>query len=98
MNLATGSDPVLFISGRHIFNVVDGEQKLRTTGITGFATVFAYNKALRSCGEKIKKNYSIGNADTFANVENLWQKEVKTHAPLAKVTCSYFFFFYIFHF
>jgi hypothetical protein len=55
MNLATGSDHILFTSGRHLFNVVDGEQKLRTTGITGFATVFAYYKVLRSCDEKLLK-------------------------------------------
>jgi hypothetical protein len=53
MNLATGSDHILFTSGRHLFNVVDGEQKLCTTGITGFATVFAYYKAQSSCDEKI---------------------------------------------
>jgi hypothetical protein len=53
MNMATGSDHILFTSGRHLFNVVDWEQKLSITGITGFATVFAYYKVLRNCDEKI---------------------------------------------
>jgi hypothetical protein len=36
---------------------------------------------------------SIGNLDTFENVENVWEKEVKARAPKAKV--NFFLFFYL---
>ncbi len=36
---------------------------------------------------------SIGNLDTFENVENVWEKEVKAKAPKAKV--NFFSFFYV---
>jgi hypothetical protein len=58
MNLATGSDHILFTSVRHLFNVVDGKQKLRTTGITGLRLYLHIIKLYVVVMKKYKKIFT----------------------------------------